>query len=156
MTDRPARPRRPGAPGRSPSLFVQNLHEVLAPLGRIEARAMFGGHGIYHEGVMLALVVRDTLYLKVDTQTQADFDALQLPPFSYQRQGAPATILSFRQAPEGIFDDAEMALAWGRSAYEAALRVQQARPPRVRRPNTAAPPAAKATGQRSAARKMPR
>ncbi|WP_017760371.1 TfoX/Sxy family protein [Pseudacidovorax intermedius] len=156
MTDRPARSRTRGAPARSPSLFVQSLHEVLAPLGRIEARAMFSGHGIYHEGVMLALVVRDTLYLKVDTQTQADFDALQLPPFCYQRQGALATIPSFRQAPEGIFDDAEMALAWARRAYEAALRAQRARPPRVRRPNTAAPPASKATGQRSAARKTPR
>ena len=137
MTDRPARFRQPGAPGRAPSLFVQSLHEVLAPLGRIEARRMFGGHGLYHEGVMLALVLRDTLYLKADAISQAQFDALGLPAFSYQREGRPATLTSFRQAPEAIFDDPEQALHWGRLAYEAALRAHQAKPARARRTVTA-------------------
>ncbi|WP_295540094.1 TfoX/Sxy family protein [uncultured Pseudacidovorax sp.] len=127
-------------PARPPSLFVQSLHEVFAPLGRIEARRMFGGHGLYHEGVMLALVVGDTLYLKADAQTQADFDALSLPAFSYQREGRPATITSYRQAPEAMFDDAEAALLWARRALEAALRAQKAKPVR----KTASPPASKA------------
>ncbi|SIQ08961.1 TfoX/Sxy family protein [Pseudacidovorax sp. RU35E] len=142
MTQRPARPRSTGAPGRSPSLFVQSLHEVFSPLGRVEARRMFGGHGLYHQDVMLALVVRDTLYLKADAASQTEFDALGLPAFSYQREGRPATLTSFRQAPETIFDDTEQALHWGRLAYEAALRAHQAKPARARgrTPATSAAP----------------
>jgi DNA transformation protein len=103
------------------SAFVQSLHEIFAPLGRIETRRMFGGHGVWHDGRMIALVAGDTLYLKSDAESAAHFDRLDLPPFTYERRGQP-TPTSYRQAPADLFEDREQAALWGRRAYEAALR----------------------------------
>ena len=46
------------------SKFVQSLHEVFERFGRIEARRMFGGQGIYHDGRMFALVNKDNAMTK--------------------------------------------------------------------------------------------
>ncbi|RYF35435.1 MAG: TfoX family protein [Comamonadaceae bacterium] len=111
------------------SAFVDSLHEVFERLGRIEARRMFGGHGIYHEGRMIGLVTGNTLFLKSDAGNAADFDRLQLPAFSYTR-GDKVMQMSYRQAPADLFEDREEAARWGRSAYEAALRSGQIPKPR--------------------------
>lgn len=124
------------------SEFVQQLHEVFVGLGRIQTRRMFGGHGVYHEGRMFALVINDTLYLKADRQSLAFFEALDLPAFTYQREGKTAR-LSYRQAPVDIFEDRSEATLWGRRAWEAAVRSGQ--PPK--------PPAAKAGKPLQAAKK---
>ncbi|RYF34412.1 MAG: TfoX family protein [Comamonadaceae bacterium] len=111
------------------SAFVDSLHEAFERLGRIRARRMFGGHGIYHEDRMIGLVVNDTLYLKTDAESAPTFDALHLPPFSYTR-GGKTMPMSYRQAPAEFFEDRDEAAVWGRRAYEAALRSGQ--PPKVR------------------------
>jgi len=43
------------------SEYVEYLKEVLELFGPITARKMFGGYGIYHNGLMFALVADDTL-----------------------------------------------------------------------------------------------
>ncbi len=106
------------------SEFVSSLHEAFERLGRIETRRMFGGHGIYHEGRMIALVIADTLYLKADAQSVAHFERLQLPAFTYTREGKVMQ-MSYRQAPADLFEDREEAGLWGRRAYEAAVRSGQ-------------------------------
>lgn len=116
------------------SQFVNSLQEVFERFGRIEARRMFGGHGLYHEGRMFGLVAGDTLYLKTDAESVAHFDRLGLPAFQYLR-GGKTMQTSYREAPAEVFEDREEAAAWGRRAWEAALRSGQ-------------PP-----GQRKAARK---
>jgi DNA transformation protein len=63
------------------SQFVQSLHEVFERMGRIEARRMFGGHGLYHDGRMFGLVANDTLYLKTDEQTIETFQRRGMPAF---------------------------------------------------------------------------
>ncbi|MDQ0081960.1 DNA transformation protein [Variovorax boronicumulans] len=112
------------------SEFVESLHETFERLGRIETRRMFGGHGIWHEGRMIALVAKDTLYLKADAESAAHFDKLNLPPFTYVRQGKSMP-MSYRQAPADLFEDREEAALWGRLAYEAALRSGQ--PPKPKK-----------------------
>lgn len=103
------------------SEFVASLSEVFASFGRITSRRMFGGHGIYHDGLMFGLVVNEQLYLKADTLSRHEFHALALPPFSYLRQGK-LMHLSYYLAPEDIFDDADAARYWVSLAFEAALR----------------------------------
>ena len=109
------------------SEFVDYLHEVFAPFGRVIAKPMFGGHGIYHDGLMFGLVADDELYLKADATTRTDFEAAGSVPFEYMKKGKP-TNLSYYRAPEAIFDDPDEALNWARLAYDAALRGRK--PPR--------------------------
>ena len=123
------------------SEFVQSLHEVFERLGRIQTRRMFGGHGVWHEGRMIALVFKDTLYLKSDAESAGHFDKLNLPPFTYVRQGKSMP-MSYRQAPADLFEDREEAALWGRRAYEAALRSGQ-------------PPKQKAAAKKAPVKKAP-
>ncbi|MGJ7491722.1 TfoX/Sxy family protein [Variovorax sp. ZT4R33] len=111
--------------------LADSLPEVFERLGRVQARRMFGGHGLFHEGRMIGLVVRETLYLKADAESAHHFDALHAPAFCYERQGKTMQ-MSYREAPADLFDDRELAALWGRRAWEAAMRSGQA--PRPRRP----------------------
>ena len=67
--------------------FVTHLVELLQPLGPVQAKAMFGGFGIYLKGLMFGLVADDTLYFKVDEKNRPDYEVKDLGPFTYQRKG---------------------------------------------------------------------
>ena len=109
------------------SQFADSLHDVFAALGPVQIKRMFGGHGVWHDGLMCALLAQGTLYLKADAQSAAHFDALQLPAFSFRR-GERLIQTSYRQAPQDIFEDRQQASLWTRRAFEAALRTANAKP----------------------------
>ena len=111
------------------SEFVEYLHEVFRTFGPISARRMFGGHGVYHDGLMFGLIADDVLYLKADNESEPRFQALGLTPFEYVKNGK-AMKMSYYAAPEVIYDDEDAAKEWGRLAFEAALRSGTKRKPR--------------------------
>lgn len=104
--------------------FISYLHEVFASFGNIQAKRMFGGFGIYHQGLMFAIVIDDILYLKADQQSKNAFEQRGLTPFEFDRLGKIVK-LSYYQAPEEIFDDFEQARIWADLAYEAAVKAQK-------------------------------
>jgi hypothetical protein len=57
----------------SPSYRAYVL-EQLSGLGLVAPRSMFGGLGLYHDGLFFGLVDDDTLYLKVDKTTRPDYE----------------------------------------------------------------------------------
>lgn len=112
--------------------FIPFVQELLDRWGLVTSRRMFGGHGLYHEGLMFAIVMNQQLYLKADDLNRPDFEALGLTPFTYPMKGREVA-LSYWSAPEVIFDDSEEAERWARSAWEAAARGQAAKAARPRR-----------------------
>src|SRR5207237_910935 len=102
--------------------FVAHIRELLSGLGRLQARPMFGGHGLYCDGAFFALVLDDVLYLKADDHSRPRFLAAGLEPFVYERQGKRASLGYYRAPPEAL-ESPDAALAWGREALGAALRV---------------------------------
>ena len=113
-----------------PTEFINYLHEIFAPFGTIQTRRMFGGFGIYHQGLMFGLVVNETLYLKADHLSSHAFEQLGLAPFEYDRQNKIIK-MSYYQAPEEIFEDFEQAAIWAKRAYEAAVRTTQLKKPKT-------------------------
>ena len=103
------------------SEFIEFLRETFEEFGTIDARKMFGGYGIYHEGIMFALVEKNILYLKADETTKKLFQSQGLTPFQYARAGNVVK-LSYYQAPEEVFDDRGKAAVWAQRAYEVALK----------------------------------
>ncbi len=69
------------------SEFVEFVLELLAPLGAVRARAMFGGFGIYRGDSFFAIIVDDKLYFKTDHVTRGEFTARGLSPFTYATRG---------------------------------------------------------------------
>jgi DNA transformation protein len=78
--------------------FLAHVLELLTPLGRIAARKMFGGHGLYCDGLFFGMVLDNTLYLKADEQNRGEFEGAGSEIFSYSRKGKRATI-RFCRAP---------------------------------------------------------
>ncbi|MCC6208991.1 MAG: TfoX/Sxy family protein [Gammaproteobacteria bacterium] len=103
------------------SEFIDHLRDVFRQFGPIEARRMFGGYGVYHDGLMFGLIVDETLYLKADEGNAQYFRAMDLPQFEYLRRGKP-TRLSYYRAPDDLMDDPSEAALWARRSFEAALR----------------------------------
>ena len=101
--------------------FVEHLNEVFRLFGAIHSKQMFGGYGIYHQGLMFGLVANDTLYLKTDAVSAPQFSEAGCVPFEYTKNGTTMR-MSYASAPIEIFDDPEMARDWASLAYAAALR----------------------------------
>jgi len=109
------------APGHE---FLEFVKDLVAPLGPIVSRRMFSGAGIYCDGVIFALLLRDVLYFKVDDGNRRDYEAEGLSPFSYQAKGRTIEINAYWRVPERLFDDPEEMLAWARAALAAGARAQ--------------------------------
>ena len=106
------------------SEFVLYLSEVFERFGSIQSRRMFGGHGIYHDGLMFALVASDELYLKTDGASTHFFEEAGSQQFTYTKNDKTMA-MCYYVAPEEIFDDSELAKLWADRAYAAALRAKQ-------------------------------
>jgi len=100
--------------------FVELLKDALSGLGPVSVRRMFGGAGIYADGVMFGLIAGDTLYLKADAQSQRAFEAEGLEPFTYQARGKRRIAMSYWRIPERLLDDPDEMVEWARRALAAA------------------------------------
>ena len=54
----------------------------------MSVRRLFGGAGLYVDGVMFAILSKDVIYLKADDGTRAAFEREGCAPFSYQAKGS--------------------------------------------------------------------
>ena len=100
------------------SEFIDLILDLLEGFGQVSARRMFGGHGIFRDGLMFAIVVDDVLYLKADDDNRTEYTRRRLQPFFYEKQGRKQ-MMSYYQVPEEVFDDAAEMCAWAAQAYAA-------------------------------------
>jgi DNA transformation protein len=105
----------------SKDAFADFILEILRPWRPVTARRMFGGHGIYHSGVMFALIADGVLYLKVDEESRTEFQAAGLVPFVYEAKGRRVS-LSYYRAPDTMLDEPDVAREWAERGWQAALR----------------------------------
>jgi DNA transformation protein len=102
--------------------------ELLAPLGAVRVRRMFGGWGIYLDGLFIALIAFERLYLKADASTIDRFKAAACEPFRYEHDGREMT-MSYWTAPAEALDSPPLMEPWARLALQAALTARAAKPP---------------------------
>lgn len=113
------------------------FRELLAPIGRITVRRMFGGAGLYADGTIVGLEVDGGLYLKTDERTRPAFAEAGGSPFVYEGKGKPV-VMSYWTPPEAAMDSPDAMRPWALLALEAALRAAAAKPakrPARRRPS---------------------
>lgn len=112
--------------------FIELVKDSMRELGPVSVRRMFGGAGVYADGVMFALVADDTLYFKADDETKHSFTAEGLQPFTYDGGGRTVT-LPYWRAPERLLDDPDEMTAWASAALNVARRAAASKPKRKRR-----------------------
>jgi DNA transformation protein len=114
------------------SEFQSFLEDLFAPLGGVRFRRMFGGLGIYRDGVMFALVANDVLHFKADDTTRGAFEDEGCAPFRYEARGKSVT-MSYWPMPERLFDEPEEFREWSLAAIRAAERAQARAAPAKKR-----------------------
>ena len=93
---------------------------------------MFGGIGIFRDGLMFALADGDAVFLKSDDQTRVRFAAAGCRPFLYEKEGRTVET-SYWSIPEEALDDPEIMKIWADLALQAAVRAKQRKPAGRRR-----------------------
>ena len=116
--------------------FSDYALELLTGVGRVEARRMFGGAGLFRDGVMFALLDDDVIYFRVDEALQADLQAQGSVPWVYSmKRDGVVRDMGYWRMPETAADDPDEAAAIGRRAVAAAIHRRELRaskPPRKR------------------------
>lgn len=107
--------------------FVTFALDLLAPLGPVEARRMFGGHGLYARGVMFGLLDDDELFLKTDDACRPRFVEAGCRRWSFVSKTQRMENTSYFRPPDAAHEDPEAMLPWARLALDAALRAQAAK-----------------------------
>jgi DNA transformation protein len=97
------------------------LRELFAAFGPVTVRHMFGGSGIYADGVMFALVSDGDIYLKADDATIPTLLAEGSKPFVYSAKGKGVT-LSYWRLPDRLLDDPDEFARFARAALASAQR----------------------------------
>ena len=102
----------------------ERIAELFAGLGPVSIRRLFGGKGIYFDGVIVAIVLRGELLVKADEQSAPDFEAAGCKQWTYigKRHGK-LVAMPYWSIPDSAFDDPDEMTVWARRAYEAGRRV---------------------------------
>jgi DNA transformation protein and related proteins len=102
------------------------IRDLFAPFGPVTVKRMFGGAGIWSEGLMFALVFDGAIFLKVDETSIPDFKREGSRPFVYTRAKSPGRVgrasLAFWRLPERLYDDPEELAVWAGRALAIAKR----------------------------------
>lgn len=104
--------------------FLDHLTELLAGLGPLTVKKMFGGASLQVDGAAFALVFGETLYIKVDDDSRAAFETAGSGPFVYGMKDGRSASLGYWSLPETALDDPEEAVRWARLGLEAAFRAK--------------------------------
>ena len=138
----------------SDSGFVSHCLELLSPLGRTSSRRMFGGHALYIDDLCMALIIQDTLYLKVDDTHRALFEQAGCKPFTYAGKNDEVHVMSYYTAPEEAMESPAEMQPWARRALAAAVAARAKAPPARKKAAAGKVAAKKVVAKKAPARKV--
>ena len=102
--------------------LIDWVAEALEPVGSVTHRPMMGGATLYCDGTVFAIVAGDALWFKADTLSDAEWDAVGAPRFTYEMGEGRTGSMNYRRAPDEAYDDADELRRWAALALEAGAR----------------------------------
>jgi len=91
---------------------------------------MFGGAGVYADGLMFALLDDGVVWLKADETHAPLLVEAGARQFAYPTKDGQAMTMAYWSLPESAMDDPEQAVQWARQSIDVALRKAAAKRPR--------------------------
>ena len=89
---------------------------VLEQLGNgVEARPMFGGHGLYHDDAFFGILDKGRFYLRTMPKTRPEFESRGMKPF---RPSARQTLKSYYEVPAEVLEDRDLCRTWASRAWD--------------------------------------
>ncbi len=97
------------------------IGELFSSFGPVTVRRMFGGAGVFADGLMIALISNSDIFLKADSETSAAFEREGMKPFTYGAKRSRVT-MSYWRMPDRLLDDQDELAEWAKTALGAARR----------------------------------
>jgi len=92
--------------------FLEYVLDQLADWGKVRARRMFGGAGLYRDGKMFGLIADDVAYLKVDESNRKAFERAGSSPF--KPYADKPTTMSYFEIPPDVLEDPTELIKWAK------------------------------------------
>ena len=96
--------------------FLDYVVDQLSDWGRVSVRKMFGGAGLYLEGVMFGLIADDAAYLKVDDSNRDDFVKAGTSAFKPYPDKAGA--MSYYEIPPEVLENRDELSGWAQRSLD--------------------------------------
>ena len=88
------------------------MTEVFTEDMGVVGRKMFGGYGLYKDGVCFGLIDFGKLYFKVGESNKTDYERNNSAPFPFPMKNGKMTTLSYWEVPADILEDKKELPAW--------------------------------------------
>ena len=88
------------------------VSDVLGHIPGISAKAMFGGYGIYQDGLVFAIIADDKLWFKVDETNKTDYQTAKSKPFTYKGHNDKVYEMSYWELPPEVLENHSEIAEW--------------------------------------------
>lgn len=105
--------------------YLDYVVDQLGCIGDVAPKRMFGGVGLYHDGLFFGLIAADVLYFKVDDENRPEYETAGAKPF--QPYGEESDSMGYYEVPVDVLEDVERLRTWARGAVAAAARKASSR-----------------------------
>jgi DNA transformation protein and related proteins len=97
--------------------YLKFIQDQLSEFGEVEIKRMFGGIGIFKDGLMFAKIGGDTFRLKVDESNKKQYEELGMKPFysEKKKKGMP-----YWEVPQDVLEDRTELAKWANQSFEIA------------------------------------
>lgn len=138
--------------------FADYCCELLSGVGTTTAKRMFGGWGIYVDGVTIAVIAdltelgsgkNEKLYLKVDDVTKKQFAAAGGQRFEMQSKDGKTMGMNYYTTPDETMESSDAMLPWARMALRSAMEAKAKTKPKLKTAKTAIKTASKVAAKSS-------
>ena len=105
--------------------YLDYVVDQLGCVGELVSKKMFGGVGLYRDGLFFGLIAGDRLYFKVDDVNRRDYQAAGAKPF--QPYGEESSSMGYYEVPVDVLEDVDQLRVCARGAVGAAERKASSR-----------------------------
>lgn len=106
-----------------------DIIDFFAPVARVLTKRMFGGSGIYHQGLIIAFEDSGAFYFKTDAENRALFEDAGAKPFIYTKKNGEQSVMSYFSLPDAACDDHDELRKYISSSLAASRRAEALKPP---------------------------
>ncbi len=100
--------------------YLTYVVDQLECVGPVQARRMFGGAGLYCNGLFFAIVADDVLYFKVDDSNRPDYESAGMGAF--RPFPDKSNVMQYYEVPIEALENRDTLYDWARKALDVAER----------------------------------
>lgn len=100
--------------------YLTYVIDQLECVGPVQARQMFGGAGLYCDGLFFAIVADDVLYFKVDDSNRSDYESAGMEAF--RPFPDKSNVMQYYEVPIEALENRDTLYNWARKALDVAER----------------------------------